>query len=782
MCEGEFALISPSGTGKSSAIIDAGRKHFVVFVQASLPTGGPSAQDPNKSARLSREFDKEFATMVEDLRRVRDLRIELADVRRANYEAARVRGKQELVARLVQLVRMHVDLTDTITPWDFMVQQLAGPQGFIGNVLEAVKAWGERDLNAVASLIKEQLTPILNDKRRLVVAFDEVDFGLSIDAEAFQREAGKLRGKGILAPFAAAAGEVQTFVGWQIVFAGTGTTEEKVQSLKTGVGKHREANVISAPSLFPTCAAHDVERLLRRLQLTEEEKEALVDLESRSLHGAVPAARTLRDELELYVVGGRFRLLCGVLESVGEAMMERGLGENLGVSLLHRAVQICVNRHRMGLVDMFKMRLDNKSPVYLGDDMLTYLRQVHVAVTMFGRSAFLRSAAPSWSVGDLVALGVAVGGYGFGVPIPGQVEKREFKYDVRERFVLESIDAFFKDDVVQGKAAAASFRNSVELLERVLKSLGAAAQSKGNLVELAILKRLEVLGASGRFPTVADLPFFPIQDRASTETPSPWRLVPFAARALQSSVDHANVPEFLASDDAVGVVFSPDAQCRPDGVLMLPLREGDRAHRRALVVGVAVYSTAVTSAKVTDQFSSTDLSRAYLGANGAVYDAVRSKRVAWFARGLHRTIAVRVHVSLPVAASAPLAAQTYVREKTEAGNGQRVLLRTAGVSMEAGGVGGAATTARTTTGAAVSDGPVTRRQSQAQPAPDDLVPEDVERDVIINLDKSNIHLLLGKPGEDADVDALYELLKFATRDAVGWGGAAATAAAAAAGP
>ena len=46
--------------------------------------------------------------------------------------------------------------------------------------------------------------------------------------------------------------------------------------------------------------------------------------------------------------------------------------------------------------------------------------------------------------------------------------------------------------------------------------------------------------------------------------------------------------------------------------------------------------------------------------------------------------------------------------------------------------------------------------------------KDEEEDVIVNLDKTNVYKLLGRAGDAPELTALYELLKIATRDEVGW--------------
>ena len=627
---------------------------------------------------------------------------------------------------------MHVEDGNKLDPWSFIVQQLAGPQEFVIEALRKVKSWDDAALDAVASLTKLDLAPLLHDKRRLVIAFDEVEFGLSIDRDFFQRAEGQVRNRGVLAPLTRAASQLQGLVPWQIVFAGTGATVDSPRTLALNVGKGHEANVINAPELFPTCPARDVERLLGRLNLSAEARAQLVDLRTRPLGVAAPDAIGLRDLLEMYVVGGRYRLLCGILESVAQARATSRAAFG-SAELLNQAVGECVERHMKGLHDMFKVRLDPKSPpsVYLGDPMLVCLHQIYVAVTIFGGAHFVRrEERPSASEINLVALGVAVSGRRT-FRDPNAADPQYItEYDVRERFVLDTIRLFFADQEVQNTATAASFKQSVDMLGDVLRRFGPTAQFRGNVVERALLERLAALGASGLYATVADLPFFPSDAPADS-----WRTVPFRATpVLQTSADHDDVPAFLASPQAMGVVFSPDAQCRPDGVLMLP--PGTDGKRRAIVVGSAVYSGSVTKSKDVSQFSSTDLSRAYLSAEGRQYPGAKARREAWCKEGLHRTVAFRIHVSLPTAEGTPLKRQTYARETDVEGSGAPKRM------------------------------PATSRQMAVASAAGSSV-EDEEEDVIVNLDKTNVYKLLGRAGDAPELTALYELLKIATRDEVG---------------
>ena len=432
------------------------------------------------------------------------------------------------------------------------------------------------------------------------------------------------------------------------------------------MGKGRDAKAIYEAVYFPSCDAHHVVRLLGRLRLPFDVRASLEQLEAAplSLEAVADDAAVL---LSAYVVGGRFRLLCGIIEVVGklldgDAAHPAGDLATMGYAtgarrLLRAAVRHCVERHTDGMLTLFKMRLDLKSPAYLKDatPLLKYLHEIYVTTVLLGgKTAFQDNRAPYSAVRDLTSLGVAVAARAY-EPLAGADPVTE--YVVREHFVLEAISRFFADEQVQGKAIAGAFRESVRRLREVLAVFGPTAQFKGNVVERAILQRLVVWGQGPAPQFVPDLPFFP-----AVPADSPWRHVRFFPIGVQSTADHPDVSAFMSSAGARNVVISPDARCRPDGVVMLePLEDGVL---RAVVVGVALYAEDVPSAKVASQFTSTDPSRAYTDGQGRAYASALSRRKAWVEAGLHKTVAVRVHVSLPKSSSTPLTSQTYVRETT----------------------------------------------------------------------------------------------------------------------
>ena len=79
--------------------------------------------------------------------------------------------------------------------------------------------------------------------------------------------------------------------------------------------------------------------------------------------------------------------------------------------------------------------------------------------------------------------------------------------------------------------------------------------------------------------------------------------------ALQTSALLKDLVEDLELAAIVGILVSPDAQRRPDGVLILRETEGIRC---ALIVGVAVFSESATATKAVSQIASTVMSSAQL--------------------------------------------------------------------------------------------------------------------------------------------------------------------------
>ena len=314
---------------------------------------------------------------------------------------------------------------------------------------------------------------------------------------------------------------------------------------------------------------------------------------------------------------------------------------------------------------------------------------------------------------DLIELGIACASRSADSDNDGDLQS------VQERFVLEVFEQLFADPDWASASIAAQCARLTNVLRNFIRELGPATPGKGNLVQRLILHRAAAAGALHK--TVADLPFVK-PFLASEEARRIWGSVAFKVRRVVAKEVPAS---FYLSDQALGELIEPENAMRPDGVAMLPKASTDdvNAPRRALVFACACYSDFVDAAKARDQFRSADLSRSYLSKTDKIYDSVESQRKDWCDAGLHRSICVRVLVALPKGFC-----ELDPRNKVTVVDGVS-LVKNKWVGME------------TIVG---------------------------EPDVVVQLDMSNVHLLLGPKSDNAD---LYQLLALATRTEVSqWGG------------
>ena len=314
---------------------------------------------------------------------------------------------------------------------------------------------------------------------------------------------------------------------------------------------------------------------------------------------------------------------------------------------------------------------------------------------------------------DLIELGIACASRSADSDNDGDLQS------VQERFVLEVLKELFADPDWASASIAAQCARLTNVLRNFIHELGPATPGKGNLMQRLILHRAAAAGA--RHETVADLPFVK-PFLASEEARRIWGSVAFKVRRVVAKKVPAS---FYLTDQALGELIEPENAMRPDGVAMLPRAPTDdvNAPRRALVFACACYSDRVDAAKVRDQFRSADLSRSYLSTADEIYKSAESQRKDWCTAGLHRSICVRVLVALPKGICVL--------------DSRHKITAVEGLTLDDGVFVGA----ETITG---------------------------EPDVVVQLDMSNVHLLLGPKSENAD---LYQLLALATRTEVSqWGG------------
>ena len=508
-----FGVIAVSGSGKTSCAFDLAREHWTIYVNAS---------ENNKYTTLGprwTEKDPLFTQLLLESQRFiggdRSLESQLKA-----WELAVTRCTVDLLARLVTLLR--VARTEGQTPWDFLVHQVVGEQAFARDRVKQLKSFDADSYDLIADAVIDKLQPFLS-KSRLVLVIDEIQSAAVINLGHYVRERlpadQQARDKGLLSPLANAAETVlKPWTGWSVVFMGTGASEDRVEhGLSSSVGKQRGAFNIIAQADFPMATAREVKGVLGRLNLHAA---GLGDLFATDLDPARPiteparnipdpCVESIRAMLEDYVVGGRFRLLAGVIEAL---KVEPG-AVNL-LRLVHEAVDFSILNHRETLESLLRLRTGPR-PKYPSGITVDYLESVYLAAAMTGGEARFPQNAGGV---DLIELGIAC------------EARRETNEDVstsfsvqavKERFVLDVLKRLFEDERWASAAMVERCRRLTGVLQRLMEELGPATAGKGNLVEGIVLQRVAAAGL--KHASVAALPFVePFLPSAEAKSTREW--------------------------------------------------------------------------------------------------------------------------------------------------------------------------------------------------------------------------------------------------------------------
>ena len=724
-----------SGSGKTSCTFDLAQEHFVIYVRGALDDERYEAKVGKK--RIS-ERDVLLKTMVAEL--VWDLgKLGSSETERVRaWDVVHRRCVVELVARLLTLVRMDMDCKARgveLTGRAFLVHQVTGEQKFTEALLVLLKRFSNDSLKLLALAANDYLAPLRANGRHLVLVIDEMQAAAQILKNQLQHVAGRVRTDKSLLNVLGSAAEVhlKTSAGWDVVFMGTGASERTLNALVSDVGKTTMDDFgMVRQADFPLVEYEDVVGILSRLNLAAVGLGGLFDpavaaAGANELFVELPLSKTplfegprrvtvdagdvvqrLRAFIEDYVIGSRFRVLAGVVEQLKYTLEDNPKASEL----LLRAFERTLREHKEGLTALVKRRTGPKAEPGLKSSVSTDdLYRAYEGALLTGGNATVK--LPLTVSCDLIELGIAC---------KSQQERSagaqtDLYQSIQERFVVEALRELFNDKEWAEAAKINRCERFVTLLRDVVSRLGPAAAAKGNVVELLLLERLA--GMAGEGVLVGELPF--VKPFIGEEARAVWSTVPLgAARRVAAAGKHSDTVAVLASAEALELVWSPEAAMRPDGVVMLgpSAHDEDNAPRRAITLACAVYTDKVAEDKVKDQMHSGDLSRSFLSKQNRVYPAVKTRRDKWCAAGLHQTVCMRVLVALPIGDDPP--------------------------SLEPKMANSDAT-------------------QQEMPG---------EHDVVVQLDRTNLHLLLG--AKDAPGNAnVYELLAMATGTDVGqWGGGA----------
>ena len=721
-------VIAVPGSGKTSALFDLARENIVIYMQCT-PNGDETL---NHGRRISFS-DTSFIAMYQAYLSYCDLSNNAGVLWRMGQRLVII----QLIARLLELVRLNMDMggsasSQTASTWAFLVQQINWSNSsnhknsFVNHVFSKLE---ELDLKRARDLFGLLLDHVLTSYypgKKLVIVVDEMEVGANLSIVGANREQASVNSsnKGILHIVADAWRYLTSMnVKCSIVFAGTGTSYSTATSLMSDLGKPRSEKPILSQRDFPMLNVQDCKKILSLLGTSIPEGELdNIGSVSYPLSAEPPGgieSLTISEVANWFLLGSRYRLFVGGFERI-QTIRNEEAHLNDPREILRLSLILSIDDHRIRLVEMLSERMDREanprslSPAnqaaYLG-----YLQQIYVGSLLTdGRASFPHEFSPVKAEVDLTQLGIA-GSSSYDMIERADQEipvRQTWSYGIHERFVLAAIRRLFEKPEIKELAKANGFEDAMRRLHAVIQQFGGAIPFKGNLVEHALLTAFVHLKAK----KVGDLEF--LEAREPCDSWETWKEVPFHAVTMQLMDGSPEAMMRLASRNPPGILYSPDHNNRSDGILMLG-KEGNV--NLAMVFGVAVYSDKVPVSKVRSQLKSTNLSLAYYTVAGNDVND-EPKRKEWVDLGLHNTCAIRVQVSLPFAAkSGP---------RTDYPNNPGTRTTRSATKME------------------------TALLSEIPPA---------LQDVFVNIDRTNIHLLLGtsEAHEDA-LDCFYRTLATAT--------------------
>jgi len=608
-------LIAVSGAGKTSSIFGAAAVVFTVYITCSSWV----VKD-----RLSSSVE-DYSTAFSKFRNVTSLRTRVVPRRgeRAADDPERDRALDQntlegmrlssafVLAHIVTLLAFLRAFPDA-TPFQFIrFQCSADGQERINDAFGKLEKLTAQALETLTKAVHVQLQAALDVRRHakpLLVAVDEMEG--AADDPVFRGQflsRNKKEGRGLLSPMLCVLRDLAEKLRYATVVSGTGSVTSRSKSITSDVGKGMDLERIQDKS-FPLATLDQVADVLSKATgvAADEIKQ-------------VPAVTT-------YLANGRFRLTARTVwefEKLDDT-------EDAGMRLAHAALA-SVEAHKKSLYDKFHALAVDEEDDAKRRASVELLRRVYVA------SKFTGGRMPFQSSVDLCRMGIAL------------VDEAGFFY-VREAFVQDAIQTFFQDKLKDADAKSA-FETSLGALKLVLQERGASTTSKGDALENVLFH------ATRRFDgrPVLDLPFVQLPPRVLScmrdDKKSVWKGVKFECSGASGLVESTpNAASFLAAHPKV--LLSPETTHRADGVLLL-------GPRCIFEFGAKFYSRSVPSEKTRAQYRATDPACAYELENAWENPTNANRfnpnasdaRAAWTVAGLHRRVALRVHVCVPRAAS-----------------------------------------------------------------------------------------------------------------------------------
>ncbi|KAF9970267.1 hypothetical protein BGZ73_007066 [Actinomortierella ambigua] len=165
------AMVAPSGSGKTTSIVDLATKHFVVYFvcRCSRTTDSPELQDPN-FIQLALEVEEMYETIL----RAPGVSSNVLDIESKAQRLAKQRVELEVLARLLFL-QLQLNKKPDLEPQQFFREQICNAgAATIRRLVDILRVYDTSTIQDMLASVQNKLHTFLGPRHQgLVIALDE---------------------------------------------------------------------------------------------------------------------------------------------------------------------------------------------------------------------------------------------------------------------------------------------------------------------------------------------------------------------------------------------------------------------------------------------------------------------------------------------------------------------------------------------------------------------------------------------------------------------------------
>ena len=353
-----------SGSGKTSALKDLAKRHFLVYMLCS------GNRPLSAKLRISWRSDQGFVRMVEAFTKSLPERTSVEDAALEAKRAATV----EVMVRLAQL-RALLKADPNLTPEGFFMHQMLSEDTWLIDICESLMNVKMVAATKVVEWMRNELEAVLQrHNSKLVIAVDEIEVGAAAAADHLTNREANAGSSGFLYPLMSALKSLGKGGRFHVIYTGTGSPQKRAgtkdDALRGSTVDNRSTleRVASRATedYMPTVSADACRRFFSELLDVSDTglDVARIGNEFEAAYNAEESLDDLMDQpgtpdellrlVNRFFVGGRHRLLTRVVSELSVAVQKEPVIKETKPLVLWTALCGAVRAIRDDLVTNFE--------------------------------------------------------------------------------------------------------------------------------------------------------------------------------------------------------------------------------------------------------------------------------------------------------------------------------------------------------------------------------------------------------------------------------------------